>query len=182
MPIIDTSYFQNELSIGQITSPSVIAAVALYIEKYEEEYLSNMLGYELYKEYKAGIAVLPTPLVIWTNLRDGVEYTYYDSLTKWKGLKFTTGTLKRSPIANYVYYNYLKDTVSFTMGSGEVKPQSTAVVNVSPMSKMVRAWNEMVDWNRELIEYLDANETLYTGYEYSYARDYLLRPINSFNL
>lgn len=257
---IDTSYFQGELSMGQITSPAVVAAVNLYIAKYEDLLLSRLMGYELYKAYKAGINVV-SPASKWTDIRDGKEYTPSGGvLTRFRGLRFTstgttistptiypltsfvigdgeTGTplagatvytnselagltaseflvfrdgllltagihysvnagggftlivtddefgtdeqfsvvanratpedgdeigLKQSPIANYVYFHYLKDNVSFTMGAGEVKPKSNASDKVSPYPKMVRAWNEMVDWNWELIQFLSEHTDTYT--------------------
>lgn len=163
---IDTTYFEGELSLGQITSGAVTAAVNLYIEKYEDLLLTRLLGYELYRDYKAGIAVVPTPLTKWTELRDGKEYTNsYDVLTKYRGLKFTSGSLKQSPIANFVYYHYLKDNISFTMGAGEVKPKSNSSDNVNPYPKMVRAWNEMVDWNWELVHFLREYDTIYPQFE-----------------
>ncbi|HXS55730.1 MAG TPA: hypothetical protein VN726_06375, partial [Hanamia sp.] len=237
--LIDTSYFEAELSMGQITSPAVVASVNLFIEKYEEDLLTTLLGYPLYKAFMLGLADDPIDQK-WVDLLNGAEYTYNGRLRKWggilqvpnlntsvingadpvsitvggagdydpvaesttatipaamvgrnftliqraygplkkgieysvsgnvltllNGLKFSQndtyfyfgngelvgvspGTNKRSPIANYVYWHYLKDNVSFTMGSGEVKPKED--VSVSPRLKMVRAWNEMVYMNRE---------------------------------
>lgn len=163
---IDTTYFEGELSMGQITSAPVIAAVNLFIQKYEDDLLTKLLGYELYKAYKAGIAVTPTPDVKWTELRDGKEYTNSNGrLLKWNGLKFSNGSLKQSLIANYVYFQYLKDNISFTMGAGEAKPKSSSSDNVNPYPKMVRAWNEMVEWNWQLIEFLDEHEATYPEWD-----------------
>ncbi len=261
---IDTSYFEGELSMGQITSPAVIASVNLFIQKYEDDLLTRLLGYELYRDYKAGI-VESVPAQKWIDIRDGKEYTNSGGqLTKWKGLRFSNGytpittyfiapitftigdggantplnganvysntalagltnidlavfrdgtlkfagtdytvdsaggitllgldvfvtgedfqifttvpqtvsapgagTLKQSPIANYVYYQYLKDNISFTMGAGEVTPKSNSSDKVNPFPKMVRAWNEMVQWNWQLVEFLQEYDDIYPEFENS---------------
>lgn len=279
--LIDTSYFQAELSIGQITSPAVAESMNLFIEKYEEEFLMKLLGYPLYKAFINGLAVDPVDQR-WLDVLNGAEYTYpgsfvrkykgllilpygaativpatkpydivvgggktYDpanqstsvlipsafvgkdfifeqrafgplkkdieysvsddglTLTLLGGLTFSgndsyfyfgngkysvisEGDNKKSPIANYVYFKYQADNVTFTTGSGEKKSTTPITVNVSPRVKMVRAWNEMVKWNCELIKFLDFNRNYYPNVypEYNtYAdleadRYFLLQTVN----
>lgn len=271
--LIDTSYFQGDLSIGQITSPAVIASVNLFIQKFEEDFLTRLLGYSLYKAFKAGL-LLEAPEQRFLDLRDGKEYQWDGWLHKWRGLVFNSdgsqvvytdqsfsdirfkigdggvitpgagdsfvvisslagltiddfnvfrngtyyyptnytfdsstgkisliypdvfgladevlitrkvvgatagGIYKRSPIANYVYYQYLKDSVSFTMGAGEVAPQTD--VASSPKMKMVKAWNEMAKMNRELYGFITANQSVYP--EYDFRSFNLLETINEFGI
>jgi hypothetical protein len=254
---IDTSYFQGDLSIGQITSPAVIASVNLFIQKFEDEFLTRLLGYSLYKAFKAAM-LSEAPEQRFIDLRDGKEYQWDGVVQKWRGLVFnsdgsqvvytdqsfsdirfkigdggiitpsagdsfvvigslagltiddfnifrngtyyyptnytfdsatgkialiypdvfgptdevlitrkvigvtTGGVYKRSPIANYVYYQYLKDSVSFTMGAGEVTPQ--ADVASSPKLKMTHAWNEMARMNVDLYQFMNANTGTYPEY------------------
>jgi hypothetical protein len=185
---IDTSYFEGDLSIGQITSPAVIASVNLFIQKYEEELLTKLLGYPLYTVYKAGI-IAEAPEQRFTDLKSGKEYQWNWQTVKWNGLAFTSNGTKRSLIANYVYYRYLKDSVSFTMGAGEVDPKKD--VATSPKQKMIQAWNEMVLMNVELYQFLQANLSVYPEYDnslftfslfYSNSRYDFMKPINEFGI
>ena len=159
MAVIDTSYFFGELSISQPT-----ATLQMLIDSKEPELLTKLLGYELNKLYITGIAVLPTPAQKWLDLRDGKEYTTGGgALTKWPGLRFTVGTAKKSLVANYVYWHYLFDNITFTTASGQKK--SELPVNALPDHKMVRAWNEMVNWNIQLNTFLLNHTADYPEYE-----------------
>lgn len=147
MAVIDTSYFFGELSISQPT-----ATLQMLIDSRESELLTKLLGYELNKLYTAGIAA-GSPAQKWLDLRDGKEYTTGGGvLTKWPGLRFTVGTAKKSLVANYVYWFYLLDNITFTTPSGQKK--SELPVNALPDHKMIRAWNEMVNWNFQLNTFL----------------------------
>lgn len=176
--LIDTSYFQGDLSLGQITSPAVVASVNLFIQKYEDDFLVKMLSYPLYKLYKAGI-IAQVPDQRYLDIRDGVEYEYSGVTNKWQGLTFGD-QLKRSPIANYVYWHYIKDNNSFTMGAGEVKPENSTSENVSPKFKMIRAWNEMVHMNRELGQMIIARKDVYPEYMPLYSG--MFKTVNEFGI
>jgi hypothetical protein len=161
MATIDTSYFYGELSIAQISQAEIAASLQIIIDSREDELLLKLLGYELYKAYKAGVIATTQKYI---DIRDGKEYTDRNgNLTKWVGLKFAIGTAKKSLIANYVYWHYLTDNASFTTGSGEKK--TDLAINVSPDMKMIRAWNEMVNWNIELHEFLMTKISDYPEYE-----------------
>jgi hypothetical protein len=162
MPTIDTSYFFGDLKIAQISQPEVTASLNAAIEKKEDELLNRLLGYSLFKDYKAGIIASTQ---IYKDIRDGKEYTDLNGqLTKWVGLAFTSGTIKRSLIANFVYYHYIKDNDSFTTGSSEKK--TSLAINVSPEKKMNDGWNEMVKENIALNEFLVMNVQLYPQYAF----------------
>lgn len=71
---------------------------------------------------------------------------------------------KQSPIANYVYYWYLRQNATTTAGGGEAL--NNVSLPVSPADKQRRAWNEMVNWNQKLTEFLYSNNAAY-GYDES---------------
>lgn len=84
--LIDRSYFIGELNIPNTNQVSVGEVLDWFIEKYETEFLSKVLGYELYKALKAGL-IAPVVDQKWTDLIEGVEYTNLAGrLTFWKGL------------------------------------------------------------------------------------------------
>lgn len=171
MALIDASYFFGPLLIAQKSDSSVASSLSLFIDEHEERLLSDLLGYELYKAYNAGIAVTPTPDAIWTDLRNGVEYTNRAGrLAKWKGLIFQDGAAKKSLIANYVYWHWMADQTTSTMGTGEKVATNQNAVNADASRKMVSAWNQMVYWNWELIEYLLSRPDDYPAFRDYYSR------------
>lgn len=184
MPLIDKTYFVGEINIPDTGSPAVEERLNFFIAKYEPEFLKISLGYSLYGAYVNGIAVLPTPDVIWTDLRDGKEYIVGETTYKYRGLR--DATAKLSPIANYVYYWWRRDDV-------KAKPddaQDAQVYYNQRNQSMSRAWNEMGDWVQELTHFLNNNTlvypewqivNIYTAYYNNSITD-LMRPINNMNL
>jgi len=166
MSTIDITYFFGSLNIAQ--KSNVSGGVAWFLDEMEPRLLTDLLGYELYKAYKTGIAASTQKYI---DIRDGKEYTNRAGiLTKWKGLKFTDGQTKKSMIANYVYWHYMENEMTVTTGTGEKIPQNQNAINASAMIKMVSAWNEMVDWIHELIEFLLTNITEYPEFTNQYGR------------
>lgn len=192
MSLINETYFIGELDIPNTNRTDVVERLQFFIDKYEEKFLTDLLGYELYKNFKAGVTAYPI-LSKWSSLRDGGEYTYNGRLTKWNGL--IQSNIPSSMIANYVYYHWMRNEVTQSTGLGEVSTKSENAVRVSPSGKMTRAWNEMVEQVWKLVAFLDTNVSDYTGwnwygdtesqYQAGYSRARLkdmFYPINSFNL
>lgn len=182
MALIDTSYFFGELIIAQKSDSAVSSSLVLLIDELEPALLTDLMGYELKKLYDAGITGTVQKYI---DIRDGKEYTTRAGiLTKWKGLKFTEGTAKKSLIANYVYWHWLKDQATVTTGTGEKVAANQNAVNTSPAVKMTRAWNQMVDWNWQLIEFLLSHPNEYPEFSTHYPRilKSLLRYQNQFGI
>lgn len=174
---IDTSYFYYDLSIAQLTEASVNSTVQRFIDRHEPKLLQDLLGYELYKNYKTGIDASDQKYI---DIRDGKEYTNRaGKLAKWRGLK--EPSLKQSLIANYVYFQYIKNEASSTTGTGEKVAKAQNAADASPRYKLARAWNQMVEWNCELVEFLLSNESNYPEFLYHYSNknlQNLLTPVN----
>ena len=94
-------------------------------------------------------------------------------------LSESTGLIKRSPIANYIYYWYCRDAHTQTASMGEKKSQTEYASDANPGLKMVRAWNEMVDALKYMREFLYANKDAY-NYEPCFSE--VFYPINVFNI
>lgn len=87
--LIDKSYFFGDLQIAQPTQTEVADNIDWFINKYEPKLLTQLLGYQLYKDLKAGMLTSPVDQK-WLNLLFGVEYTNkQNKLTKWNGLIIT---------------------------------------------------------------------------------------------
>lgn len=187
--LIDTSFFYGDLSIAQITDAAVANTVTRVINEREPELLLALFGYELYKNYQAGI-IANTPKYI--DIRDGKEYTNRAGrLTKWRGLKETVvapvigppavAGQYRSLIANYVYYWHMRNNATASTGTGEKTAKAQNATDASPRQKMASAWNQMVQWNCKLVEFLLSNQSDYPEFLNHYScreLDNLLTTIN----
>lgn len=187
MALIDRAYFVGELNIPNTSQAAISSAVDLFIEKYEDKFLREVLGYTLNKSFQAGL-LQPVIESKWSDLRDGVEYTNLSGKTVfWRGLIDAVSGVASfdvSPIANYVYYWYIRNNHTQTATTGETKAANENSSMASPALKLVRAWNEMSAWICELVDYLDAKKDDYSEWAdhdvYCMRRKF--RPINEFNI
>lgn len=180
--LIDHTYFIGELNIVNSSTSAVSSLLDHFINKYEKELLTNVLGLTLYNAFKAGLAEVSVPQK-WTDLKSGVDYTDLNGDPKhWRGI--VTTSPNESLIANYVYYWYTRNEHTQRSAMGEVKATTENAVMVSPALKMVSAWNQMSEWICELIDYLDVKKDDYTGWAdhdvWCVRRKF--RRINEFNI
>jgi hypothetical protein len=264
--LINSSYFIGERDIPNTQDAAIAAALDTFIRKYEKEYLTKSLGYELFKAFTLGLQADPVEQK-YTDLLFGKEFN--SGKKKWDGfvsitdesptisvdllnsdIFFTVGktgapaagddtyvnedlagksyrvtqraygpleALKEdesneetadiiinddggfsflnnvkfseadkfvitllsspldvssvdlaavpdSPIADYTYYHWLRFNVTQTSGVGENLPTQKNADNASPIDKMVAAWNDMVNKNRMLNEFLKENASDYPEY------------------
>lgn len=183
--ITQLNHFAGNIYLPNTTNQLSVegAKATAFILKYEPEYLQYILGYELYDLFEDGLLANTT---IYKNIRDGVTYTdvWTGRTEKWYGFA-TVGT---NPIANYIYYQLLKNNAQQTTGIGQVNTVAENATRVSPEIPMCSAWNEMVDFNIKLYGFLYANQDIYPswiGNDY-YARSQefvnLFRKINTFGI
>lgn len=69
--------------------------------------------------------------------------------------------VKKSAIANYVYWFWQKDQFTQSVGIGEVKTKAENAVITSPFAKMIRAWNEVSYTVCAFFEFIEANKSVY---------------------
>lgn len=156
--IIDSTYFQskplqipNAVSNSSITGnvPTVDTELTAKIAKYEEQLLKEALGYDNYDSLKTAIAADPNlgdaANAKWKDLVYGKQYVYNSKKVEWKGLVQTYGTVKKSLIANYVFYFYKASDVIGYSTTGDYVPVSKNAIKVSPRATMVSVWNEFLE-------------------------------------
>lgn len=170
--LIDYAFFQGPLLISGIVSPDVAPSLTTsaitrdidnYISYYETEYLIKVLGKEVYEQFSEYLqSEEKEPIKLWDDLKSM--------------LVGAMGEMKVSPIANYIYFFYARNHQSDVSVNG-VKKDSDVGDLVSPMGKMVSAWNGMVKMNADLYEWLDTQSI--DGWTFD---ESLLKPINTFNL
>lgn len=150
MYIIDQTYFTRELSIPNINEVQTEAFETLeyFVDEYVRQLLRDALGIEIFNELDTYVIdgafdSTGAPQYI-IDLVEGKEYVKSGVTYKWSGLISTQGVFKKSLLANYVYYQWLKNSFSTQSGVGEVtlNPQNANLVN--PTQKLVTAWNSFV--------------------------------------
>jgi hypothetical protein len=145
------SFFYGNLQVAQLQQKSVADSLQWFIDTYEPEFLQYLLGLQLYEAFIAGIEEDPIDSK-WLFLRDGGNFTGWNGYPKkWVGLN--------SPIAAYVYYHYMRDLQTQTMGVGETRAASQNAIMASASEKICVAWNKMSEQVKILYEYLDINNT-----------------------
>jgi hypothetical protein len=150
MYIIDQTYFTRELSIPNINEVQTEAFETLeyFVDEYVRQLLRDALGIEIFNILDTYVIdgvfdSTGAPQYI-IDLVEGKEYVKSGVTYKWSGLISTQGVFKKSLLANYVYYQWLKNSFSTQSGVGEVtlSPQNANLVN--PTQKLVTAWNSFV--------------------------------------
>lgn len=68
--------------------------------------------------------------------------------------------VSESCIANYVYYRFRRNNGSQTTDFGEVITNAENSVSVSPRKKVASVWNEMHEWTKEFLAFMEATQTL----------------------
>ena len=142
------------------TSPTLAGGevLAFSIAKFEPLYLKTILGYELYELFQANIGAGSG---IYHTLREGGQYTDLNGdLGYWNGFN----TVGYNPIANFIYFKHQSEQFSNTTGVGERRADAENMSMGNPSYKMVRAWNEMVDYNLQLHDFIISNSDDYPTY------------------
>lgn len=154
--------------VGKISLPNTDAnepegeALESFITDNEATYLTEVLGYKMAKDFLTAIAANPAS-GIWFKLWKGAEFTdKHGRLNKWPGFR---NAVQKLSIANYIYVKWLTDQEDYSTGVGHKKAKSENAVDASPIRKMCKAWNEMVDLNFILDDFLTQNAADYPDYE-----------------
>lgn len=176
--LTDVTFFQSgSLYISGICPPDIAPSptniavtgdIEGYIREYETEYLIQALGQDVYREFAEYLSSEKDGESRWDELKGRLVFSPASG----------EGSFRVSPIANYVYYHYLRNHQSDATVSG-VKKDSDEGDLVSAERKMCDAWNRMVDMNRQLFAWIESHKEDYPGWCYAPS---LVRKINTFNL
>lgn len=149
MPILDLTYFHDEIQIAQRSQIDVQDSIKYFIDKYEPEILIRLLGKQLYQDFVVGLGQ-STVAQKWLTLKDWLF----------------NSTLKTSPVANYIYTKYQDFTETKSVGLGNGQSLSENVKVVTPVRNITRAWNEMCNQFQEVHEHIRENIDDYPDYRF----------------
>jgi len=172
--ITASTYYKGEIYIPQAKPSISDDAVgskndfSFIVDKYEEDCLIKCLGISLYREFLTNIDTTVTATFIkansdakWNELMNGVEYVKDGKTLYWRGIRFKTPLnateFNRSFLANYVYWHYMSSQYTSTTTTGEKENKSANADNVSPGTKVIKAWNEFV----EMVQGVDTHPIVY---------------------
>lgn len=166
--LVTTDYFVGELLIPNLSGNGAViearkAEVTRFISIHEPKYLEKLLGTAIYALFKTGIAST-NPEERWTDLKN----------------KLINEELKTSPIAEYVYYHYMRHKMTLTAGNGEVNMLSENSENVLNTDKLISAWSNMVDTSRQIWEWMYSSTTLFP--DFNRLSPFPFAKINLFNI
>lgn len=144
-----------------------------FIDAKEAEYLKKVLGLSLYNDFLSGLETSGEIEDIWINLRDGIDYTYNDTIYNYCGVK---ELLKPVIYSDWIAVNYRK----WSNGGMIVNNGQNNSTSVNPIDEIVSSWNEFINraggscyrhfkrgWYNTLNGYLDANAEDYTSWNAS---------------
>ena len=168
IPITDSS---NGYSSSLVEKENT--RINLSINIYEREYLKLILGEELYADY-----ILDTK-------KDSIDreqkwINFEQQLLSFNEIISETVTLKTSPIACYIYCNYMIDNelnITQKATATNDKSQNQTVRSNYPFIK--KAWDIMVSYNYTIVEWLLENKDEFEIDNKEYNRNgmaFLLKP------
>ncbi len=160
MSQINSTYFMKGLTAVPNLQGAVLESLDSYIEDYEDIYFNKVLGVTLKREYLSGLEEV-TPAEKWTKLRDGDVFKYNGITYEWRGF---LNTMKKSPIAYYVFFHYLQQKEYKYTGVNTAKSKAENADRTSPDQILVQVYNRMVEQNKILQMYLLLNTSDYSSY------------------
>lgn len=166
MNLIDCSYFyvgplqiENARPIDDIDNNAfaVQQTIVAYIERYQGEFLLKMVGKDLAAEVTAYLAAR----------EEDEDHTDERAETLCEQL--------RPSFAHYVYFKLVGDVNQQMTITGLMKMKS-ANENQPPRQRMVKVWNDMVQLNKQFVEWAETSD-----YDVFYHVE-MITPINQYNL
>jgi hypothetical protein len=139
MSLTDRTYYKNEINLPE----SKYDDLPDFITRFEKEFCEKVFGYGLAKLILAYDVAHPDNSE--QRIRDiveGKEFTEGAYTFKWNGL---INDDKKSPIAYYVYCEYLRTKITHTSTSGEVANKVEASNPAETNMKIQYAWQQMSD-------------------------------------
>ena len=209
MSLIDSTFFNGPITVPQLGQASVANNLDIFINRFEPRMLQAALGYQLYLDFLDGLSQ-DVPDQKWINIRDGVVFTgsgmwppfywQYPFLSMYRNWFIPQNPVRKmewigfanqaniysSPIAGYVYYEYMRDQITQFTGVGVVNTQSENAATVSAATKMKDAFNQMSKDIFFLWQMLEADahsgSQQYTSYERLKINYAFFQPVNQYNI
>lgn len=164
--LIDDTFFTNKIQIPNLGTSVGKYNIKPLIELECYAFLESLLGFELYSElelhFDADLNLKDDAPQKWKDLLFG---KVYDN-KKWKGLIQVGKLTKSSILADWVYINWLENTVSTATNNGQVVIEVKNAVKVDNTPKKVEVWNVIVNKIGEF-SYCKPNVSYHNGIRFT---------------
>lgn len=144
---------KHELSTGLYSDDRIDS----YIERYEQDFIMELLGVELGNLFLAdvanGLPVTPKYLKIFNSFYEQISFTYMAS----KGIK--------DMLVGFIYFQYAKDLATETTLIGVVKPQEQNSKVITAHTPIYMKYNESVKTYNAIQEYILFNMNDYPEFK-----------------
>jgi len=149
---ITSSYLQNkfEITTGMYSSSKINS----YIDRYEEVYLAELMGVNLYKEFMLDL----TPSFVPNSAR---FLKIYNPFMEEKDLRILISKGIQDMLAGFIYFEYLKDQITQSTPVGIVKQQGENSVPIHSHTTIYGRYNEAVKTYRAIQDYIFLNQGTY---------------------
>lgn len=136
-----------------------------YIDRYEDIYLSELLGIKLYNQFIADLNISNVPVTAkFTKIFNPFKEEMDIRLIISKGMK--------DMLLGFIYFEYMKDSVTQTTPIGVVKQATENSTPISAHTPIYLRYNESVKTYRAIQDYIMLNLGTYPdfrGYNKQYA-------------
>lgn len=177
--IIDPSYFIRNVFIAGRTTDEVADVINQFIQMFEPEILQDLMGNDTFQQFIEGINA-PDPAQKWLDLLFGGSYVdACGRLQYWMGF---SNANKMSILANYVYYNYIRNNNTQTTAGGESVSTTENGQRISAATKAVWAWNEMAGWIKQFHSFMAAHKEDFPDWQNYRFPDWKFTTINVFDI
>lgn len=202
---VDDTNFIGALTFAQLGQVDVQDNLSIFIQEHEPKMMQEALGYQLWEDLIAGLDA-DTPDQKWLDLIQGKEfvplstgmwppfywnYPFLDVYRNWyipqnpvrkmQWIGFANDNKARypSPIACYVFYEYMRDQFTNLSAFGTVAGKSENAGPMLPNQKMSDAFNKMSRNIFFLWQFLEFSGTdVYASYDRLKINYNFFKPIN----
>lgn len=144
--LVDNTYFQGKRFIPNINEPEVNNRTGddlqSFIDSVEKNVLSYCFGLEMWKDFKEKYNDQSTFPDNYKNLVEGTSYEFEEKTYYWSGILEVE--LKRSFLADLVYYNFKIHQNSQASEFGEVSADTKVGNKASITPKVIEAYNSFI--------------------------------------
>lgn len=145
--LIDGTFFERSILIPNVNEPEPNNRTENVLDELidicEDEVLSYAFGIPMWNDFKTLYLADPETIPqIYKDILEGKEYTKDEKTFYWKGL--INSELKKSLLADYVYYRYSTDNVTQSTEFGQVATDVKIGNKASSTPKITKAWNDFL--------------------------------------
>lgn len=142
-----------ELSTGMYAD----AKIEAYIDRYEDVYIAELFGINLYNEFVADLDI--------DNVPQDVKFTkVFEPFMEEKDLRILISKGMKDMLLGFIYFEYQKDQITQSTPAGVVQQQGENSKQIHSHTTIYGKYNEAVKTYRAIQDYIFLNQATYDGF------------------